>query len=816
MKYYLGLMSSLLSIGLIAVLNTKIGVVPPLGKFLDPFNGFWQNAKEKNIAVDENIAHQQLKGKGTVLYDSLLIPHIYAENDLDAYFLQGYVTASNRLWQMELQTHAAAGRLSEILGKNEKVLGMDREMRRKGMGFGAENFLRQLKKNPEALAVTEAYRNGINAYINSLSYADLPIEYKLLDYRPEPWTLLKSAYLLKYMAESLSSWDADFEYSNALALLGRNTFDLLYPDMLKMQDPIVNGTTPWDFQIAAAQKPNNVTPLLTHKKDLNTKPDPDNGSNNWAVSGARTQSGHPMLANDPHLGLNAPSIWYEIHITSPEQNVMGASLPGAPGVISGFNENIAWGVTNARRDVVDWYKVTFKDSTKNEYLLDGKWVKAEKRIETIKVRGEEAFIDTVTYTQWGPVMYDETFGTHKEKQNYAMRWVAHDPTEEVVAIYHLNRAKNYADYRNAIKYFSCPAQNFVFAANDGDIALTVQGRFPLKWEEQGKFVMDGSRSDMAWQGFIPAEHNIYTRNPERGFVSSANQHPVDDSYPYYHFDAHYEYYRNRRINDQLGQMQNANHETIEGLLNDNYNLMAKEALEVIIKYIPEEALNGHEKIALQSLKDWDHFNDAKKIAPVYFEQWWRILYPMIWDEMAKDQDISYIKPNKTVTIKLMAEQPNLSLFDIQETPEKETVQDVVLKSFQQAVKEVNDWKGKQEGEKDWAAFKSTTVQHLSRVLKPFNITGIRNGGNRGVVNATSEKHGPSWRMIVELDPKGTKAWAAYPGGQSGNPGSPFYDQQINRWEACDLYPLDFMSKQAIQEGNIDGQHILSKISFDKQ
>ncbi|MEH0156362.1 penicillin acylase family protein [Limibacter armeniacum] len=809
MKKVKALLAGILTISLVVAMNTRMGTVPPVGKFLDPFNGFWQNAKTKQVDLPTTTQFPQLQGKATLLYDSLLIPHIYAESDHDLYFLQGYVTAANRLWQMEFQTHAAAGRISEIVGKD--AIEFDRAQRRKGLGFGAKNFMKQLEKDPQSSLVVNAYTEGINAYIASLSDKDLPIEYKLLNYKPEPWTALKCAYMLKYMADDLSGWNADFEYSNALALFGKEYFSTLYPDMLAKQDPVVNGTTEWDFEPLKAERPDNVAPIVDIKESLAAKPNPDNGSNNWAVNGTKTQSGNPMLCNDPHLGLNLPSIWYAIHLTSPTVNTMGVSLPGTPCIIIGFNENVSWGVTNARRDVQDWYKITYKDDSKSEYLLDENWVKTDKVIEEIKVRDGSTYLDTVCYTSWGPVMYDETFGDKKERNHYALRWTAHDPSVEVTTFYKLNRAKNYDDYRKALLHYTCPAQNFVFAANDGDIAMTIQGKFPLKWEEQGKFVMDGSTSSMAWQGFIPMEHNVYTKNPERGFVSSANQHPVDASYPYYNFDASYQYYRNRRINERLGSMSDITKDDMETLLDDNFNMMASESLPFFLASLDSTALNEHEVAIADKLAKWNCFNDATLIEPVYYEAWINKLYPMIWDEMTSNEAL-LLKPNKTVSIELLKNNPNLSFMDIQDTEKKETAIDLINLSFKEAIKEVQTWQENKDSNQDWAEYKGTYLRHLAR-LAPFNVTGIRNGGNSNIVNATSKRHGPSWRMVVEMDPKGTKAWGAYPGGQSGNPGNPYYQQMVNRWEACELYPLPFFSAKAIQEAKPDGESILAVQTF---
>lgn len=803
---------SSITLGVILALNMPFGIIPPIGKFLDPFNGFWQNSESQSFILPEQISHPSIQGKGTVLFDSLLVPHIYAENDHDLYFLQGYVTASQRLWQMEFQTHAAAGRISEIIGK--KALEFDRQQRRKGLKEGAEKFIKKLMTDQKMKTVVEGYTAGINAYIQTLSYKDYPFEYKLLGYSPEAWTPIKCAYLLKYMSDDLSGSDEDFEYSNALALFGEEYMDILYPYMLPIQDPVVNGTTNWDFEAKKLSIPENYKPVPTQKNFLLPKPHPDNGSNNWAVSGEKTKNGHPILCNDPHLSLSLPSIWYMVHLSSPTTNVMGVSLPGSPNVIIGFNDQISWGVTNARRDVRDWYKITFKDGNREEYLLDGKWVKSRKVIEEIKIKDKASFFDTLYYTHWGPIVYDQNFNQNANKTNYALKWVAHDESEELKAFYMLNRAKNYDDYRKALTYYSCPAQNFVFAANNGDIAITIQGKFPLKWEEQGKYIMDGSLSSMGWKGFIPMEHNVYTKNPDRGFVSSANQHPVDSTYPYYNFDPHYEYYRNRRINQRLDEMQAITKEDMQELLNDNYNLMAAENLPFLLSQLPNEKLDEKDKKNIQLLKQWDYYNHAEIKAPIIYKIWVDSLIDIMWDEMRRE-DLLLRRPNKTVSLQLLQTNPDLKFMDIVETSEKESAKDLIYLSFKKASKKYTNWADSHTEEQNWGAYKNTKIRHLAR-LKPLSKKGLRNGGYKHIVNATRENHGPSWRMVVELDPKGTKAWGVYPGGQSGNPGSHYYTQQVSNWESCQLYPLQFMKGDSILTTTVDNKTFILKQEFSNK
>ncbi len=800
MKTFKFILTLIITVGLMYALSIKLGPAPPLGNFLSPTVGFWQNAEGGNSQNPNEILFEGLVDNVSVTYDKHHFPHVFATNNKDLYFAQGYVTAKDRLWQMEFQTYAAAGRLSEIVG--DKALDYDKTARRKGMVFAAENTISAINNNEEILKAVNAYTNGVNAYINSLKQGDLPFEYKLLGYKPEPWTNLKVALLLKYMANDLSFGERDLQNTNALALLGRENFDLIFPDMDTPFDPIVNKPEGWDFEpiIKDSIDDNQVVELITNK--LVPEPNPLNGSNNWAVSGSKTASGNPILCSDPHLGLNLPSLWYTIQLSAPGINVMGASLPGSPNVIIGFNDSIAWGVTNAQRDLVDWYKITFKGDSHNEYKLDGKWVKTEKKIEEIKVAGGETVYDTVLYTHFGPVMFDDTFHPSSEKKYYALRWIAHDSSLEALAFYKLNRAKNHNDYMAALDYYSAPAQNFAFASAHGDIAMRVQGEFPNKRFEEGKFLLDGSTTEHDWT-FIPFEHNVMDLNPERGFISSANQYPADTTYPYYITARSYESYRNRRINTRLREMDSITVKDLMNLQSDNYNLKAAESLPYFLSVVDTLVLNSDEKEAISILKNWNLYNNINSLGASYYEAWWDALYPKTWAQLIT-LEIELPNPTAYNTIKLLIENPGFNQFDNPTTAKKENAYDLITQSFKDMalkMKNMGDLKG-------WSDYKQTYIKHLLR-LKPFGRYNVPIGGNHQIVNATSENHGPSWRMVVDMNPNGVKAYGVYPGGQSGNPGSTQYEDMISVWASGEYFELDLMQKPESSPENTLVQQTLS-------
>ncbi len=780
MKYIGFLLVFLVTLALGIILSLQFGSVPPIGKLLDPNQGFWQNSYSEDMDFQETFDLKNLAEPVKVIYDENLIPHIFAENEKDLYRIQGFITAKHRLWQMEFQTMAASGRISEIVGP--VAIELDRMTRRKGLAFSAESALLYVQKeHPDTYELLEAYADGVNQYIESMGASDRPIEYKILDYKPEAWSSYKSLLLLKYMADMLVG-DRDLEYTNLRNQIGQEMLDKLYPNYPEENDPIIESEKIWDFVPLEVSKPEGLE-YPTSDIFVNSLPQPVEGigSNNWAVSGSKTKNGNPILANDPHLSLNLPSLWYVMQLTTTSHSVKGATLPGALGIISGFNEDIAWGVTNATRDTRDWYAIQFKDESRTEYLYDEVWVKSTFRLEEIKVKGQIAFLDTVVYTHYGPVVYDKNFRSDRKDVNFSLKWTAHQESNEQKTFLLLNKGKSHDDYIKALNHYTSPAQNFVFASKEGDIAMKVQGRFPLKWEGQGKFLMEGKNPDFEWKGFIPNEQNPSTLNPERGFVSSANQHSVDPSYPYYIFDHSFEHYRNRRLNNRLREMNQISVKDMMDLQFDNFYLHASEALPVMLGLLDSMDVSQMDEFGikyLNQLKKWNFYAFPNQEEPTLFFVWWEKLYEEIWSKW-KIEGKPIVLPNKYQTTGLLKKEPENGLFDNPATGEKETAKSLAKASFLEMVEKI---KKIENTEKDysWANFKKTSILHLVPNFKSFSHFNVYTGGGAGILNATSERHGASWRMIVEMGENG-EAWGIYPGGQSGNPGSKYYDNLLKKW-----------------------------------
>lgn len=802
------IVSGLITVFLIVVLNSSWLLPAPLGKLVSPQHGLWQNAEAANHDYSADLSFNDLQGRVEVYFDERLVPHIFAQNDEDVYFVQGYLHARFRLWQMEFQTLAAAGRVSEIAGK--AALDFDRDKRRLGMVYAAEASLKAAEEDPETLRELNLYTAGVNAYIAGLTESTLPFEYKLLNYKPEKWTNLKTALFLKYMALDLAGYETDFEMANAKSVFSTADFNKIYPIVADSLDPIVPRNTVFDTPGIQVSTPPGADSIYWNRGDSNRitplQRDRDNGSNNWAVAGSKTSSGAPILANDPHLGLNLPSLWYEMQVTTPNYNAYGVSFPGAPAIIIGFNDSIAFGFTNAMRDVRDYYEIRFKDETRREYWFDSTWLPSTMRVEQIQMKGSAPFYDTVVYTHIGPVMYDPAFSGSRgtNAKNYAVRWKAHDPSNEMKVFTLLNKAKNYDEYYAAIQYLETPGQNCIFASKSGDIAIWNQGKFPAKWYRQGDFPMPGTDSSYFWQGVIPQNENPHQVNPERGFVSSANQLPTDTTYPYY-LGGSYPPYRGIEINRRLRSMQQITPEQMMNLQVDNYNVFAEMAVPVLIQYLQPASFDDTQNEYYEELVRWNYVNDPASLGTTLFVTLWDSLESVIWRPYLENDSLQLPWPHESTFLEWLREDSAPQFFDNPHTSETETPGDLVNLAFKKATTTLEKYR--QQDRIQWAAFKDTKVMHLLR-RDALSRMHLPIGGGEHVINATKHQHGPSWRMVVSLTAE-TEAYGIYPGGQSGNPGSKFYDNFVDRWVAGEYYKSWIMTASDKTD-----KRILSKMIFN--
>jgi penicillin amidase len=779
-------------VSLNCLLNIRLVVgekpLPPLGRFLSPQEGFWRNAEPAGALPPTTIPLKGVSAPVDVVWDESGVPHLFAANDSDLYRAQGYVLASLRLWQFDFIARAAAGRIAEVIGP--AAIEFDRGQRRKGMLIGAEASAAALEADPEMRPLLRAYADGFNQYLATLRYRDLPVEYKLLAYRPERWSPFSSALVQQYMVDNLSGWDRDMENSNALAALGPELFELVFPERPPGVVPTVPTDSVWPFVPQTVAPPPGYDPLAAQRTD-DHRTDPTNGSNNWAVHGSRTANGHALLANDTHLGLNFPPIWIPVQLATPDHRVFGFTIPGACGVIIGHNDHAAWGVTNAPRDTRDWYRITWKDASRSAYAYRGEWIPVDHRVETYAVRGEAPVVDTIRITRHGPVMFDGGFNEGSPNAGLALRWLGHDASMTQKALYRMNRVHHHADYVEALRWFDAPAQNWVFAAVDGTVAMRVQGRFPNKWRGQGKFVLDGADPAHEWQGWIPYEHTATQVDPARGYVSSANQHSVDEGYPYWFYHGHMEYYRNRSVNAALDSLRPWTVEDMKELQQSGFDLRAAEGLQALLPLLDTLPLDSLGMATVRQLRAWDRTSRHDREEAAWFQIWFDKVREVLWKPLA-EMPRPVGEPTAYNTIRILADST------LRATVERAfalDVREVVFMAFVHLLEE-----RVAKGPLLWRDVNDARVVHLARIAA-FSTDRLPVDGCGTAINAQRGNHGPSQRFVVELTAP-PRAWFQLPGGLSGNPGSARYDDLLPEWHSGTYRPVLFLS--SARDGKAQG------------
>lgn len=775
--------SLLLSLTLLLtlVLSTRFGSLPALGELLNPFQGFWQNMAQTGLKKDYNIQSDKLNDPVHIIFDERNVPRVFANNDYDLYFAQGYVHAKDRLWQLDFQTRAAAGRLSEIFGS--QTLQYDRYQRRIGMTYGAERIVAEINRDPRTRHMVQAYIDGINHFITHLRKAHYPIEYKITGISPEMFNTQKVALMFMNLAQTLNFHPLALRYQTAKELLDEDIFKQLYPDYQSIMEPVMSRED-WDFEPLTVDKPDSAfTPSII--KDLNLQPSEEGaGSNSWAVSGSNTRSGAPILVNDPHLSLTLPSIWYEMQLVGNDVNVYGVSIPGAPGIVLGFNEYLGWGSTNAGHFSMDIYEIEFRDDYKMEYYHDQQWKPVNQRMEEIKVRNLDTVIDTVYYTHHGPVVQPDSEQTMYSTipKGHAIRWISHDASNELLAYYLMNRSTNIEEFKEGLRHFQKPSQVKSYADIHGNIGNFNVGKFAVRFQGQGQTISDGRDPAYDWRTWIPFEQLPHEINPDRGFISSANQPIVDKNYPYYIGFNYAGFSRGRRINQMLEQADNIDMDFMQEMLMDNRNLHAEYATPAMLDLIDRSLLNAYEQEVLEALGGWEyHFSADDNLAYV-FRQWWDSFYDTLWEPLSKNTELPVLKPNRFETTYLL-QQNKLDLFpaDIPELLAR-TFSDILTEIREQHGDDLSNWK--------YGEMRSVEFRHLSR-LPGFGVTDLNTGGDADAINAFRDNHGPSWRMVVEFtDP--VQARVIYPGGQTGNPAHRDYDNNVLEWSRGELYDIQFL------------------------
>ncbi len=732
-----------------------------------------------------------LSGPIDITRDSAGVPHIFAQSDNDAFFALGWVHAQDRLWQMEMNRRVGAGRLSEILG--EKTLKIDQFLRTLGVRRAAQEAWTHLK--PRTRTLFEHYIAGVNAWIQEVPV--LPIEFQLLQFEPEPWTPVDSLVWAKLMA-----WDLGGDYSQEL--LRVRLEELLGPQRTRELLPQYPEEGP---SILAGLSSSSVEELLTLDSFLQDQlglRGIDVGSNNWVVSGKWTASGLPLLANDPHLGTRIPSIWYLVELQGPTLHVTGATFPGLPGVPIGHNDQIAWGVTNMGPDVQDLYRERINPDQPNQYLVNGTWNRMTLTEEPILVKGrDQPFLWAARATRHGPLISDVT----ETAEPLALRWTALDPDDTTIdAFTDILWAENWTEFRDALRQYVAPSQNFVYADRQGNIGYIAPGRIPIRSQGKGWTPAPGWSNDYEWTDWIPFDQLPQAYNPPEGWVVTANNKVVSDLYPYHLSNNWMPPYRAERIRELLQERLQAGKKlTVDDMARiqgDQHNALIPKLLPLLLQ---TPAASEQDQQALALLKEWNGDLSRDSVAASLFEAWLSHLTAVLLeDEVGPRLYEELARRNHEVFLVNLLTDPEQGRFwcDHRKTTPRETCTDMLQQALHQALAELENRLGRDLQEWRWGALHQTQYPHtpFSEVpyLKPFFHRSIENGGDRNTVNVASYKPheryaqhwGPSYRQIIDLSDWNTSRFM-HTTGQSGNVLSPHYDDLIEPHRNVEYLPMTF-------------------------
>jgi penicillin amidase len=682
-----------------------------------------------------------VSAQASIARDRLGVPHISAGQWEDAIFLQGYATAQDRLWQMDVLRRLAAGELSETFGPS--TLELDREARRMRMGRIAEDHARTLP--PTDRAVFAAYARGVNYFIETHRKA-LPLEFTLLGYDPRPWSIADSLLCGLEMYRSLTStWREELRKATMLASGDPVKVALLYPARA--------GT---EFQP---------------------------GSNAWVVSGKLTSSGKPILANDPHLEWSIPATWYQVHLKAPGLDVTGVSLPGVPGVIIGHNQRIAWGVTNLGFNVQDLY-IEKIDPQTGRYLFRGQVEQARSESEWIRVKGARPLEFRQWVTRHGPVAFSEN------GHYFALRWAAAEPNGFAFPFLDLNRASNWKEFTAALARYPGPGQNFVYADVDGNIGYQAAGMLPIRRNYDGDVPVDGASGDFEWDGYIPFGQLPAFYNPPRGWIVTANQNPFPENFPFRVSGDFGTPYRSREIRDRLLARAGWKPEDMLGVQKDVYSGFSSFlAAQIVAAYDRKKPAKQELSAGVALLRAWNGQMEKQTPAPLLitlaYNQLRNAAVRAAWPG-AKVTDI-YQPFMAPVAIQRILESGGRGFFPDQD--------DALLAALNAAIDEGRRTQGGDVARWDYGRYNLLTIKHPVGSRLPvfgsyFNIGPVEMSGSSTTIKQTSVLLGPSMRFVA--DPANWDgSFNNIDIGQSGQILSRHYKDQWNAYYVGRSFPMQF-------------------------
>jgi len=749
---------------------------------------------------NEGVDLESLTAPVSVFRDSMGIPHIYAENEEDLYRTVGYVMAQDRMWQMDLMRRITTGRLSEVLDPGL----VEADLLFRALDFPKKSRMVITQTDPDILLCVEAFTDGVNQYIEN-NLKKLSFEFTMLGYTPDPWELEHSFNLIGYMAWDLSSgWNTDMALYKIQQVVSDTLFRELLPDMNFQEIPVFPEYMSSDNTLELQSAMNDAIEIID---ELGLQV--FEASNNWAVSGEKSETGMPIMANDMHLGLMAPGIWYQMHqVIEGRLNVTGVALPGAPYIIAGHNEDIGWGMTNVTVDDLDFYLETINPADSNQYLLDGEWKDMEIVREEIVVKGtDEPAIRINRYTHRGPVVSE--FKGIKDRVMSAS-WQGNEFSNELRTVHLLNRAGNWEEFRNALSTFNSVSQNVVYADRKGNIGLQTSAGVPIR-HSGGILVYPGDTSLYDWQGSVPFDELPNSYNPECGYVSSANNKTVDEDYPHYIGTWFSLPWRIGRIREMLEEKELFGTADIKRMLRDQHPTFAMKMTPLYLDALQDHA-SGEYKAGYEALADWDYDMQGTSAAALIFEIMFMELNKAMFEDELGDQyrQLAYNAIAKNLVEKTRVTGQSLWCDNVNTPDLTESFHDNIRTAFQQSMDTLSSMYGPEVSTWEWGQLHSVALMHpmggVSIVEKLFKVNRgpYPIGGSSHTVCPYSypkgssfiANHGASERHIFHTA-DWDKSLTVIPTGISGIPASPHYLDQTSLY-INNLFHRDHFSREAVE------------------
>jgi len=736
--------------------------------------------------------------------DSFAVPYIFAENDNDAAFALGYVHAQERLFTMDFIRRAGEGRLSEILG--DEAVPFDNMFRTVGI---KRNILRNYSRiDPSVISLLQSYSDGVNAYIEERK-GNYSIEFDVLGYQPEKWKPLHSLIIIKMMAWELNmSWWTDLTFSELIQKLGEKKALEILPDYPENAPTIIAD----NFKYLSAINSSLVETDKAFRNFIGWT-GTHIGSNNWVVNANKSTSGKPIIANDPHLAFSAPGKWFAATVNSKEGwETSGVTLPGVPGIVIGKGENISWVLTNVMNDDADFY-IEKLDSSDSKYSVDGQWRDLRIIKDTIKVKNGKDRVIEIKETHRGPIISDiHTFNfiyntAESEFPPISMKWLGNEFSDEMLGFYKINKAKNWNQFREGVKYFGIPGQNFVYADTTGNIGYIMGARIPLRKKNNPTLVFDGTNTENDWQGYVPVEEIPVVLNPKENFIASANNKILKDFK--YHISNLWEpSSRIDRIYELLNSKEKHSAEDFKKYQMDITSPYAKLITSHIVKAFEGIKINDNNlKTAIELLSEWDfNLNKQSQTPSIYVVTLKYLLHNIYYDELGDDlfNRFVFLANVPFRSLLRVLDKPESLIFDDISTAKTESKNEIIRKSLADALTFLEENLGKDLTNWQWGRLHTVTFKHafsgnFSLLDKYINIGPYEIGGDGTTINNTEypfsesiDKYpmfshsefenilGPSMRYIYDFA-KPDQYYLILTTGQSGNVMSDNYRDQTPYW-----------------------------------